>query len=134
MSRSSKKGRLRRVTRKPKKRFSTKRNEGNLTTEIDKTDGFSFHASDKREEDSYFEVLTDSDCTIYLIKDIELISYLNSSQKRIVTCANGTESVIEGRRQIDFLPLKVEERYRKLFSKMLCISHSIEKILSQSKD
>ena len=86
------------------KRFFTKRNEGNLTTELNHTDGFSFHASDKQEDDSHFEFLIDSDCTSHMIKDIELFSYLEPSQKGKVSCANSTESVVEGRGKIEFSP------------------------------
>ena len=32
-----------------------------------------------------------------MIKDVELFSYLETSQKGKVSCANGTESVVEGR-------------------------------------
>ena len=79
--------------------FFTKRNEGNLTTELNDTDDFSFHASDKREEYSHFELLIDSGCTSHMIKVIELLSYLETSQKVKVVCANGTESVVEGRQK-----------------------------------
>ena len=85
-----------------RKRFFTKRNEGNVTTEFNDTDGFSFHASDKREDGSHFELLIDSGCTSHMIKDIELFSYLETSQKGKVSCANGTESVVEGRGKIEF--------------------------------
>ena len=54
------------------KRFSTERSEGNLTTELNDTDGFSFHTSDKCEEDSQFELLIDSGCTSHVRKDTEL--------------------------------------------------------------
>ena len=37
-----------------------------------------------------------------MIKDIELFSYLETSQKGKVSCANGTESVVEGRGKIEF--------------------------------
>ena len=84
------------------KRFFTKRNEGNLTTELNDTDGFSFHASDQREDGSQFELLIDSGCTSHMIKEIELFSYLETSQKGKVSCANGTESVVEGRGKIEF--------------------------------
>ena len=83
------------------RRFFTKRNDGNLTTELNDTDGFSFHASHKREEESHFELLIDSGCTSYMIKDIELLSYLETSQKK-VSSANGTESVVDGRDKIVF--------------------------------
>ena len=82
------------------KRFFTKRNECNLTTELNDTDGFSFHASDKREDDSHFELWIDSGCTRNMIKDIELFSYLETYQKGKVSCAKGTESVVEGRGKI----------------------------------
>ena len=73
-----------------------------MTTELNDTDGFSFHASDKREDDSHFELLIDSGCTSHMIKDIELFSYLETSQKGKVSCANGTECVVEGRGKIEF--------------------------------
>ena len=85
-----------------RKRFFTKRNEGNLTTELNDTDGFSFYASDTREEDSHFVLLIDSGCTSHMIKDIELFSHLETSQKENLSCANGTESVVEGRGKIEF--------------------------------
>ena len=49
--------------KKTQKRFFTKRNEGNLTTELNDTDGFFFHALDKQEDDFHFELLIDSGCT-----------------------------------------------------------------------
>ena len=36
-----------------------------------------------------------------MIKDIELFSYLETSQKGKVSCAKGTESVVEGRGKIE---------------------------------
>ena len=63
-----------------------------MTTELNDTDGFSFHASDKREDDSHFELLIDSRCTSHMIKDIELFSYLETSQKGKVSCANAKNS------------------------------------------
>ena len=62
-----------------RKWFLTKRNACNLTTKLNDTDGFSFHASEKREEDSHFEQLTDSGCTSHKIKYIERFSYLETS-------------------------------------------------------
>ena len=49
------------------------------------------------EEDSHFELLIDSGCTSHMIKDLELFSFLETSQKGKVSCANGTDSVVEGR-------------------------------------
>ena len=74
-----------------------------MTTELNDTDGYSFHVSDKREEDSHFELLIDSGCTSHMIKDVELFSHLETSQKGKVSCANGTESVVEGRAKIEFV-------------------------------
>ena len=96
------------------KRFFTKRNEVNLTTELNDTDGFSFHASDKREEDSHVELLKDSGSTSHMIKDIELLSYLETSQKRKVSCANGTESVVEGRAKIEFFAKNSRGTFQKV--------------------
>ena len=84
-----------------KERFFTKRTKA--TWQLNSTiQWFSFHASDKREGDSHFELLIDSACTSHMIKDIELFSYVETSQKRKGFCANGTESVVEGRDKIEF--------------------------------
>ena len=79
-----------------------KRNEGYLTTELNDTYGFSFHASDKRNEDSHFGLVIDRDCTSLMIEDIKLLSYLETSQKGKESYANGTESVVESRCKLVF--------------------------------
>ena len=89
------------------KRFLTKWNEGNLTTELCDTDGFF-------SRDSHLELLINSGCISHMIKYIELFSYLEMSQKGKESCANGTESVVEGRGKREFFPKNSHETFPKI--------------------
>ena len=82
------------------KRFFTKRNESNLTTEAD---GFSFHASNEKSDREDFDLLIDSGCTSHMIRDAKLFRELKLSKTGKVACANGSESLIEGTGKIRFL-------------------------------
>ena len=68
-----------------------------MTTELNHTEVFSFLASDKREEGSHFELFIDSGSTSHMLKDTDLFSFLETHQREKVTCANGSESVVERR-------------------------------------
>ena len=94
-----------------------KRNEGYLTTELNDTYGFSFHACDKRNEDSHFGLVIDRDCTSLMIEDIKLLSYLERSQKGKESYANGTESVVESRCKLVFFLQKQSRNITKSSSR-----------------
>ena len=82
------------------KRIYTKRNGSNLTAE---KQGFSFLTSQVHSTCKNIDLLIDSGCTSYMIKDAGLFKDLDISKMGDVECANGTESSIEGRVSVSFL-------------------------------
>ena len=69
-----------------------------------------------------------------MIKDIEFFSYLETSQKRKVYCANGTEPVVEGRGKLLFFAENSRGTFQKVaLEKVLQVSHYSKNLISMKR-